>query len=266
MAVSVPTSHLNEFKTDNALSLAVTSSAFTPQSNSILLINSGGLMTTGDPGANTTIADSLGTLTWVPINRFSLTDGVAYFNFYAQFYALIGTAASMTVTISNAALCADAEIDIQAFSCTGHDTSTPIGGIVTTTTLGSTGAGTIGSLSAAPTVDDLTIASRRLEPSGSTDSGATAASGWVELSETSGSASGYGNLEVEYRQSSTSDVIAWGEINVGGVTVRTNLAAAFVIKAAAAGGAVNRIRFPSQQSAMGVGGMLGGNRLNYASH
>ena len=31
---------------------------------------------------------------------------------------------------------------------------------------------------------------------------------------------------------------------------------------AAAGGEVNRIRFPAQVSAMGVGGQLGGNRVN----
>lgn len=36
---------------------------------------------------------------------------------------------------------------------------------------------------------------------------------------------------------------------------------AVTVKAAAAGGAVNRVRFPAQTSAIGVGGMLGGSRM-----
>lgn len=250
---------LVEFKADTSGTLDVTSTAFTPPNNSLLVFVSGGLMN-ADPGTATTITTT--GLTWTNVNRAKLADGAGYFAYLDQWIVQIGTAALMTVRIQNAASITDSENNIQCFAYTGYDTSTPTSGTTTTTTLGSSGAGTIGNLSVAPASGDVTVASRRLEPTAATDSGASPAAGWTEIYDNSGSGTGYGNVETEQRTGSTSAAVAWTEINVGAVGVRTSIAAAFNIKAAAAGGAANRIFFPSQHSAMGVGGMLGGNRVN----
>lgn len=224
--------HLVEFKNDTTGTLDVTCTSFTPQSNSLLVFVVGGLMN-ADPGTAMTLTTT--GLTWSNVQRVRLSDGVGYFTFIEQWVVQIGTAAAMTVQVQNAASITDSQINIQAFSYTGHDTSTPTSGVTTTTTLGSSGAGTIGNLSVAPATDDVTVATRRLEPTAATDSGATAAAGWTEIYDNSGSGAGYGNMETQQRTGSTSAAVAWTEINVGAVGVRTSIAAAFNIKAAAAG-------------------------------
>lgn len=223
--------HRNETQADTSGALSVTFTAFTPQNNSILVASIASNITPNDP--TTAHAVSGGSLTWTRLGIARTTSG-GYFQNAEIWIAPVGTAASTSIVVANAATVTDALVYCQASSWTNPN-ATQNGGTITSNALGASGTGTL-TLSAAPATDDITLYNRFFFENGATDPTATAGSGWTKYAEKTGTG-GYGGFASQVRpEGSTSATVAWTNVNVEGVTLLADIGVSVVIKGVAAGG------------------------------
>jgi len=204
-------------------------SAFTPDSNSLLVV----CVTCEDCPAtfSADVAISGGGWTWT--KRASAdNDATGAAEGCAIFTAPVGTAASMTLSITGQGTNLSG-LYARAFSYTGYNTSSPIGGTA------SFGDGTVGAntttltltLDATPASDSVVL--------GLIDMSADApglapgpSGGFTELFEEQLPAT-WQNNQIQHRTSSTSTTVDWTHASV---TPDLRVGAAIEIKAAAAGG------------------------------
>jgi len=224
--------HLNEEVSDTSGALSVNFTAFTPQDNSLLCVF---VFYVGNATPGTTGVLSGGGLTWTrQVISVTGTDGTYSWN-EEVWTAPVVTAVSTTLNFANASITiTDAKVTVSAFSYTGYDTGTPVGGTGTwDTTTDGTGDGTI---DAAPATDDAVVSGRIWVPNGATNTTATAQTSSTEIHELAGTA-GYGNLETQERLSNISTTVAWNDVNDAGLTGWANQerAAAIVVKVAPSG-------------------------------
>lgn len=225
--------------------ISVTSASFTPQANSLLVVDINCLANVASgtiDTANSTLAG--GSLAWT--KRTSANSGAMGFNYsqcVEQWTAPVGgSPSSMTLNWQNtynAASSSDAvRVAVQAVSHTGYDTGSPIGAIASDATLGTSGTGAM-TLSGAPASSSIVHAMRGVTQDGTTDITATAdtSDGFSEVYDnpTVSGSEGYTCMQSQERTGSTSTGVAWDEINVEAVAVFGEaLGLAIEIKMAAA--------------------------------
>jgi len=227
-------------RTDHgAFSRADTSSpfvtgSFTPDSNSLLVV----VITCEDCPAtfSADIAVSGGGWTWTK-QVAADNDATGAAEGCAIFTAPVGTGASMTLSITGQGTNLSA-VYARAFSYTGYNTSSPVGGTA------SFGDGTGGAnttllsitLNATPASDSVVLGVIGM----SADAPGLApgpSGGFTELFEENLPA-GWQNTQIQHRTSSTSTTVDW---TTASVTPDLRVGAAIEIKAAAAGGAAARV-------------------------
>lgn len=227
------TDHINSKVSTTGTGNAV-SASFTPPDNSLLVAvinpmchSSAGNVAT----ANSSVSG--GSLTWT--KRVSIDSGALGFSYshcLEIWTAPVTTGGSMTVTHANTLDCDGADgrkTAFQIFSYTGYDTGTPTGALITGSALSDpTGALT---LSGAPSTSSVVIASRSFQPDAASDVTATPGDGWTEIYDNASGAVGFSCLETQERTGSTSDSVAWTDINDQNTAVFSTLGAALEILA-----------------------------------
>lgn len=139
-------------------------------------------------------------------------------------------------------------------SFSGVDTASPFG---TATTGTDEATGTSFALSPATTTDELAIGVMIASSNGVAD---ISGSNTLIFENNEQNSFGTGSLgQYEVHSAGVSTTLTWTK---GATRQAAGSAVALKPSGGGGGGDVNRIRFPAQFSAMGVGGMLGGNRVN----
>lgn len=171
--------------------------------------------------------------------------GVAQFRLVAP-----ATGAQHLITTMSGA-CTPIVHGLQSFSG-GHQTA-PVGTAATNT---GTGNGLTATVTVSSAADEIVTGCCNLANSNTT-ADLTSADTQAWDNENKGSFDN--TMNGEYKAGDTSTVLTWNKAN----TVKPWAATAVPVKPAGeAPATANRILFPAQTSAMGVGGMLGGNRVN----
>lgn len=202
--------HLGEEQSDvSAGALSVNFTAFTPQSNSLLVAF---IYYVGNVTQGTTGVLSGGGLTWTLRVRSPIGTDASYFWNIEIWTAPVGTAASTTLNYANAPIVTltDARVQISAFSYTGYDVPSPTGG-KGTWDIGTNGFG-LGTIDFAPAIGDAVVSGAAMTPSGATNTTMTPETGSTEIHDIAGSP-GYGNMETQERLSNTSTTVGWNEVN-----------------------------------------------------
>ena len=244
--------HLSEFHHVATDPFSVATSAFTPQSNSILVVALGIVNQAAQFGSHTV---SGGGLTWTRLLSVSGDAIGGYISGSEVWIAPVGAAASMTLNVSSAQNTGDDAIQIRAFSYTGYDTSTPSG---TSGSKRGMADGADGfSLAAAPASDSMVVAARFYIPIGGDDPSANPGTGWTEIYDgqaTNAISAGYGMLQIQERTGSTLASVAWADTIVGSTDAGwTNTGLAIELKAAVTGGPTG-----AAGSATGTGAAIAG--------
>ena len=205
-------------------------SAFTPPDNSLLVISVAlmGLAITGDLGTPTIDG---GGLTYTPISGATVTLSPTYAVKMVAFTAPVTTGASMTITVDddNNQNIFGYEVEVTAW--TGYDTSTPITGVVSSTTTDIADGAESRTLAATPATDDVTLVFCICDADGAT-ANPTLAAGWTKIHD-SGSAGGGGTMWNARRESSTSTTVSVTDIYTGTGSLYKAGLYAFIVKAAA---------------------------------
>jgi hypothetical protein len=209
----VLTPRLNDLQVAvGAVPISVTSAAFTPTSNSLLIamiaLENGGAgdLTTG------TSTVSGGGWTWTRRGRVADNDGAPPYTAILELWtAPVTTGASMSLTVANTATndTDPAHVAIQVVDVTGYNVTIPIGATASGINLGAA-AGTI-TLSAAPDAASVVVACRQYQLLDSSNSTATPGSGWTEIYDEFASF-GYGGLQSQSRTGSTSTSVDWADL------------------------------------------------------
>jgi hypothetical protein len=224
--------HLNT-KIQLNTNLDGTTSSFTPQSNSLLVVV---VDVIGNTNARDfTVSLSGGGLTFTERVTAS-SRSWSYFNRTSIFTAPVSTAAPMTITVngSTTASPTDHIASVQAFSFTGYNSSSATGATASDNSLVD-GQNPM-TLSVSPASSSVVVASRSWTTNGSTDTNATpdTSGGWTEVYDTLqlGIFGGYSCVETQVRTGSTSTDVRWDDVNTGTEGYFTGNALAVEIKAA----------------------------------
>jgi hypothetical protein len=209
------------------------STAFTPASNSLLVVgvayveNSG---TTTDPTSALTISG--GSLTWTQ-QQTAVAAPTAFPTLVKIWTAPVTTGASMSVTLSAGGVRSAGLYGVSAVCYTGHNTGSPVGGTAT----GSQNGGFTGppdpksiTLSAPPAAGDEVFGFVFADKN---TAGTSPGSAFTEIDDLNNT--NWGSLESEIRTASTSTTVDWVDLRPGGGSIFNFAAVAIVIKAAAAG-------------------------------
>lgn len=203
--------------------------AFTPANSSLLVVLLG-FTDNGDvDGAEQVSISDTQTLTWTKQDYADVGGG--YNGRSVIWTAPVSTGASTTVTVSF-------DEGIGAYTgtiieVTGQHAS-PIGATEATAGETADGAKTI-TLSASPASDSYVFAQAYIDGDSDGTYACTHGSGWTEENEGGGTALMQGG-QVQYRTGSTSDSVAWADLQTGTMTVYSSGLCAIEIKAAAAAG------------------------------
>jgi hypothetical protein len=210
---------------------AFTTNAFTPPSNSLLVVV-GVVMESGgstDPVADLTVSG--GGLTWT--SRAQVGTATAWSMAMRIWTAPVTTGASMTLALDLAARDA-AWYAVSAVAYTGYDTGIPTGGTGTfVDTATPDGAQTI-TLSSAPAATSEVVAGVAMDKE---TVGVTPGAGWTEIADLQ--LIDTGGLETEARTGSTSTSVDWTDVHTGTGSIFKALGVALEIKAAPGGASTN---------------------------
>lgn len=186
----------------------LTTGSFTPPNNCLLVV---AVSLERENGAHTGVAisDSTG-LTWTSHVSAVADDGVWFFDL-SLWTAQVGTAASMTVTVSETT--SNDAVHLQVFAVVGHHVQNPVG--ATANVNDTTDETCAMTLSSAPKGDSLVVAARCLGVS-SGSSSATPGVGWWELSDEN--ISSWHKLAAQARFGSSSAAVAWTDVDDANLT------------------------------------------------
>jgi len=207
-----------------------TTGSFTPPNNSLIVVVIGVGETNGitDPSPDISITDS-SLMTWTSRYTSGNTGNGATLWSAGQrvFTTQVLTGTPITLTVD----CAARDIAsylVQAFAYTGHDTTTPIGAIITNGMSGTSGSLTL-TLPTAPssTSEILAFLHGDLYSGNGSSSPGT---GWTELYDIN--LASYNWLQSQYINNTTSPTISWVSINNGTGSVAKTSSSAIEIKAA----------------------------------
>lgn len=208
-----------------------TTASFTPRNNSLLIVvaqaMSDGVVGSFD-GSNITLANSA-SLTMTAIGN---TSAAPSWYYGARAWRMsVGTGASMTISL-DAGTTSIISYAVTVYDITGHDTTTPIAGFIAGSDADGNGSHSI-TLAATPASGDIAIGGVAVQLSGG-DNTVTVGTGWTEDYDTTEN-SWYG-FQTQRRTGSTSTTVTWDDLSATGTPVDA-VSLAFIVKAAAAGGA-----------------------------
>jgi hypothetical protein len=210
---------LQEVTSGNPLS--ATTPSFTPADNSLLAVVFMGENDSGALNTGWSVSDSNG-LTWTQRKAQHDGNGSGGYNSECEIWtAPVTSGAAGTVTVARSGINSGSDpgrINIQVLCLEGADNASPIGGSASGNSLnGTTGAMT---LSSTPAATSITLAARAILQSGTDDTLATPGSGWLECIDQARS-QGYGDLETQIRENSTSTSVAWTDVNDSNIGVNS---------------------------------------------
>lgn len=238
MPLSAPTRVLATTETGFGTSTSFTTSAFTPANNTLLVV----FVNITQVGCNYSAYPSLtisgGSLSWDPVRASVLaapSAGAGKFQALLGVYtAQVSTGASMSITISGLTSSSTSHYDVEVYTFTGYNTSSPIGATATGTGVGP-GSTSI-TLSASPASTSYLMAGRSLAPSvgGGT---ATPGASWSTAYDSGATAGGFCVAEQMDITGVTSTTVNWATLlNGDTVADSASVQAAVEVKQAAGGG------------------------------
>ena len=196
-------------------SVDVTSSAFTPPNNSLIVLHVSAMTrhSSGQPEfdtANTVVTG--GGLTWTKQAGYD-SPASGRFQVWEEIWtAPVATGASMTINLSNSATDSNSSsrVHFQAIAYTGYNTSTPVAQVAQNTH-NTDGAHTL-TLSSAPNVNSVVAAGCLYSSSGPTAlSDRQPGAGWTEIYDVTDN--GYGSASLQVRGNSTSTSVDWDSVS-----------------------------------------------------
>lgn len=205
-----------------------TTSAFTPENNSLLVVAvyQLGLLANNILATDITLTDTLGSpLTYTSRYTNRSTAGSQYASTIRIFTAPVTTGQSLSLKTNVGGKSAYAYA-VQAFSYTGYNTETPTGGTATSTAGPTNGAAQI-TLDQTPQVISEVLSFCQLNLSSglpSVDPG----TGWTEVYEINGGTTEW-VMQTQARSGSESTSVDWNDVNVGDLGVFDTLLSAIEI-------------------------------------
>jgi len=222
-----PTTLLGEITSTGHGTGTFVTSAFTPPSNSVMLVGINAMLDGGSSDESLTITVTGGG--WTYNREVNVSSLVAYSQNLVIFAAEVATGASMQLTIDCGA------IDVYVYGVSvvafeGYDTGTPTGGIGTVIDTASPDGAQSFTLDVAPSTDDYVFGIIGMDKE---SLGCTPGSTFTEVHDLqSGAACGF---ESQQRTGSTSATVDWVDSHTGTGGIFKLAACGVVVKAAAGG-------------------------------
>lgn len=236
MALSARSSLLQQESSASHGTGSFVSSSFTPTNGALVvaIIFASGENDDGLEGTDITHSNSL-SLATTAITHTTSSPGYGY---GIRAFRFTGTGASMTITADAGAFNVH-KYRISVYEYTGHDTSTPIGGIGTGSDANGTGAASL-TLNATPASTSDTLAFCLTTLATANSGAVTPGADFSELFDTNENA--WQLFQGQGRTGSTSTTVAWVDVNTGPATGVGAAMLAFEVKEAAAAGSTVKQR------------------------